>query len=384
MSGLDITGFTPETLSDIQDRIKGKLDIFSPGFDFSPESPDGQLVDIMSLELWQAWNQLNQVYNSYDPSVATGAALRNLGQISGVSFTTAQRSYTTVEFQGTAGTIVPADSVVTDTDGNEFFIAFDTVIPGSGKAISKLAGPLPIPAGTITKALDASVTGWDGVTQLSDGVIGTDAMSDQQYRNYRQATVMRNYVGTADVMRARLLEAGIGQASVYSNNTGNVVNTVPSQHIAVVVDDIDTVDDETIAEIIFETNGVGCPTHSYPVTGATTVVLTDAQGFPQTVNFTKATAVEIEIKMDIKFLNDENAGALEAIREAVMDYVNGLPAGGNVIYSHLYQYITPYGDAQVDLLFLQKDGDIDGVTNINIGTSEFARITDDNLLITEV
>jgi Ni,Fe-hydrogenase I large subunit len=195
---------------------------------------------------------------------------------------------------------------------------------------------------------------------------------------------MRNYVGTVDVMRARILEAGVGQASVYSNNTGNVVNTVPSQHIAVVVDDIDSVDDETIAEIIFETNGVGCPTHSYPVTGATAVVLTDDQGFLHTVNFTKATAVEVEIKMDIQFLDEENAGALEAIQAAVMDYVNGLPAGANVIYSHLYQYITPYGDAQVDVLFLQKDGDVDGVSNIVISTSEFARLTADNLLITEV
>ena len=58
MSGLDITGFTAEKLLDIQTRIKGKLELFNPGFDFRPESPDGQLIDIMSFELWQAGNNL--------------------------------------------------------------------------------------------------------------------------------------------------------------------------------------------------------------------------------------------------------------------------------------------------------------------------------------
>ena len=382
MSGLDITGFTPETLADIKKRIEGKLEQITSGFDFSPESPDGQLIGIMSLELSQLWAQLNQVYNSYNPAVATGSALRNLGQISGISYGTAQRSSATIELQGTEGTIVPANSLVTDDAGNTYFIAFDTVIPANAQAISQLAGPLPVPAGTITD-IATPANGCDGVTQTTDGVIGTEPMTDQQFRNFRQSTVMRNYVGTADTMRGRLLEAGVGQVSVYANNTLDEVNSVPSQNIAVVVDDVGVVTDETIASIIFETNAVGCPTFGY-AEGGVTVAVEDQQGFMHDVTFTRSTAVEIEIDLTIKFLDDENAGALEDIRANLLDYVNGLPSGSNVIYTHLYQYITPYGSAQVNILDLQILGEVAGSSNIVIGTEQFASLLTENLNITVV
>ena len=383
MSGLDITGFTAEKLIDIQTRIKGKLEILNPGFDFRPESPDGQLIDIMSFELWQAWQQLGMVYSSYDPSVATGAALRNLGQISGISYGTAQRSYATIELQGTDGVLVPANSLVSDDDGNEYFVAFDTYLPSNAQIISKLAGPLPIPAGTIT-SIDTAVNGWTGVTQTSDGIIGTDPMTDQQFRNFRQSTVMRNYVGTVDTMRGRLIEAGVGQVSVYANNTLGTINTVPAQNVAVVVDDINGVDDESIATIIFETNAVGCPTYSYAGTGATSVTIQDQQGFDQVINFTKSSAVVMEINITVQFLDEESAGALESIQAALMEYVNELQSGADVIYTHLYQYITPYGQAQVNVLELQKLGEVAGSGNVPIGTEEFASLTLDNLNITVI
>lgn len=366
MSGLDSSGFTPETFVEIQERIKGKLDIISPGFDFSPESPDGQLINIFSFELSQVWNQLNLVYQSYDPSVATGSALRNLGQISGVPYGTANRSYATIETQGITGVVIPQNSLVTDVNGTDYYVAFDTVIPANAQVISRLAGPQPVPAGSIT-TIKTSVNGWTGITQTTDGVIGSNAMTDQQYRNFRQDTVMRNYVGTVDTMRGRLLEAGVGQASVYNNDSDSTSLSVPAGHISVTVDDVGVVTDETIATVIFETNAVGVPTF-----GTTDVVIQDNQGFDHTVSFTKAAAVDIFVKMEIQFLNEESAGAEEAITQAITTYINGLPAGSDVIISHLYQYITPYGDAQVNALYLSKVSQQDLTSNVPISPSEFA------------
>ena len=366
MSGLDSSGFVPETFTEIQDRIKGKLEIISPGFDFSPQSPDGQLIDIFSFELTQVWNQLNLVYQSYDPSVATGSALRNLGQISGVPYGTANRSYATIEVQGTTGTIIPKNSLVTDVNGTDYFVAFDTVIPSNAQVISKLAGPQPVPAGSII-TIKTTVTGWDTITQTTDGVMGSNAMTDQQYRNFRKDTVMRNYVGTVDTMRGRLLEAGVGQASIFNNNSGSEALSVPAGHISVTVDDVGVVTDETIASIIFETSAVGTPTF-----GATNVLHQDSQGFDHTISFTKAAAVQIIIVMNVTFLNEESAGAEEAITQAIVTYINGLPAGSDVIYSHLYQYITPYGDAQVNSLYLSKTTQQNNTSNVGIAADQFA------------
>jgi hypothetical protein len=209
-------------------------------------------------------------------------------------------------------------------------------------------------------------------------------MSDQQFRNFRQSTVMRNYVGTVDTLRGRLIEAGVGQVSVFSNNTTSIVGTVPAQNVAVVVDDVNGVDDQTIASIILETNAVGCPTFAYAGTGATAVTVVDAQGFDQVVNFTKATAIEIEIKVTVLFLDEENAGALELMQDALLNYVNELPSGSDVIYTHLYQYITPYGQAQVNVLKMQRLGEVDGNVNIVVGIEEFANLKLENLHITVI
>ena len=92
MAGLTSEGFTPLTLEEIQTRIKSRLENYNPGFDFSPESPDGQLVDIFSVELAQVWSELNTVYSSFDPMEAVGQGLLNIGLITGIPFGFATRS----------------------------------------------------------------------------------------------------------------------------------------------------------------------------------------------------------------------------------------------------------------------------------------------------
>jgi len=377
MAGLTSSGFVPETLEDIQERIKGKLELINPGFDFSPESPDGQLVEIFAFELWNAWTQLDLVYNSYNPAVATGAALRNIGLISGLTYGTANRSYATIELQGTAGTVVPANSIVTDDDGNEFYVAFNTTIPSNAQVISRVPGPIPVPISTLT-TITTPISGWTSITQTTAGTIGTLADSEQKYRNLRQTTVMRNYTSVVDTMQARLLELGVDQASVFNNDATITVDGVPANTIAVTVGEVGTVTDESIATVIFETNAVGCPTF-----GSTTTSITDVQGFSHDINFTKASAVTIEIEMDITFLDTESAGAIEQIKTALVGHIESLLAGEDVIWSRLFTYITPYGKAQVNTLTIARAGDAQGTANLVMTDTEYASMLSTDITIVE-
>ena len=377
MAGLTSSGFVPETLEDIQERIKGKLELINPGFDFSPESPDGQLVEIFAFELWNAWTQLDLVYNSYNPAVATGAALRNIGLISGLTYGTANRSYATIELQGTAGTVVPANSIVTDDDGNEFYVAFNTTIPSNAQVISRVPGPIPVPISTLT-TITTPISGWTSITQTTAGTIGTLADSEQKYRNLRQTTVMRNYTSVVDTMQARLLELGVDQASVFNNDAIITVDGVPANTIAVTVGEVGTVTDESIATVIFETNAVGCPTF-----GSTTTSITDVQGFSHDINFTKASAVTIEIEMDITFLDTESAGAIEQIKAALVGHIESLLAGEDVIWSRLFTYITPYGKAQVNTLTIARAGDAQGTANLVMTDTEYASMLTTDITIVE-
>jgi len=326
--GLSAEGFTPKTLDEIQNSIKSKLEVLSPGFDFSTESPDGQLIDIMSFELSQAWNEMNLVYRSYDPQQATGAALRNLGLLTGVVYGAATRSQTVVTPIGVPGTLIVAGSEIKDADGNLFATSFDVLIPNDVEVVSVLAGVIPVPAfdGWI---IHTSTSGWFGAQSDLDGTEGTLAQTEQAFRTIRNRTVLRNYTSSVDTTTARLYELGLEQVAVIQNSLPIVdpSTSQPANSIATTISPLGIISDGEIAKVILDTKPAGTST-----AGSTTVVVDDAQGNPHDIKFTKAIAVN----------------------------------------ARLYSVITPWGKAQVDSLTV---GSVPGAlttSNLVIEDNEFA------------
>ena len=376
MAGLTSSGFEVDTLSEIQGRIRGKLELINPGFDFSADSPDGQLIDIMTYEIFLLWTQLGSVYQSYDPQVAQGAALRNIGTITGIPFGNAQRSYATVELTGTQGSVVPANSLFADADGNQFYVTHSTTIPNNTQVVCTIPGPIPVTAGTITTIV-TPVNGLTSIAQATDGVIGTVAQTDQEYRNLRQATVMRNATSVGDLMQARLLETGVQQATVFNNTDVITVDGVPAGTIRVTVGEVGDVTDQTIASVIFESNSAGCPTH-----GTTTEAVIDSQGYSHDVNFVKATEVPIHMTVQVTFLDDETAGLIETMKANLAAEINALLSGQDVIYTRMFGPITRAGNVQIDFLELGRSGAEVGANTV-ISDIEFASCDVANLDITE-
>jgi len=366
--GLTAEGFTPKTFNEIQNGIKSKLDVLSPGFDFSIESPDGQLIEIMSYELSQAWNELNLVYRSYDPQQATGAALRNLGLITGIVYGAATRSQAVVTLIGFANTLVPAGSTVSDADGNDFATSFDVVLPGTVEIVSVLAGVIPVPAGAVW-TISSPVVGWFGATQALDGQEGDVAQTEQAFRNIRNRTVLRNYTSSVDTTTARLYELGLEQVAVVQNSLPIIdpETSQPANSIAATISPLGVISDEEIARVILDTKPAGIST-----VGTTAVVLDDTQGNTHTVNFTKATAVDIYMNVEVTYLTEDYAGAEEGIIADLIAYILNHQVGEDVIHSRLYSIITPWGKAQVDLLEIGKVNGTETVANVVIADNEFA------------
>lgn len=378
MAGLTAEGFVPETLENIQDRIKNNLNVLSPNFDFSPESPDGQLLGIMSLELSQAWNELGVVYKAYDPNQATGAALRNLGIITGIVYGAATRSQATVTLVGTVDLLVPAGSLVSDADGNDFATQWDVRLPSSVLAVSVTSGKIPVPLGTIT-IVKTVISGWTGCGQALDGVEGDVAQTETAFRNIRNRTVLRNYTSVDDVMSARLYELGLEQVSVLSNELGVPADDgTPANTIHVTVSPSVAITDENIARVILNTKPQGIPTY-----GATQVILDDSQGISHTINFTEATEVPVFISADVTYLDADFAGAKEAIEQALIDHINTLQVDEDVIYSRLFGVITPFGKAQVNSLTIGLAVTPTGTINIPMASDEAASTVLANIVITE-
>ena len=377
MAGLTSEGFTILTQQEIKKRVQDRLEIINPGFDFSPESVDGQYIDIFSFEFAQAWTQLDLVYKSNNPSEAIGQGLQHLGLMSGIIKDNADRSRAAIDLVGTSGTLVPAISQVSDSVGNKYVTEHDAIIPATVNAIALVAGPTPILAGSLDTIV-SPVTGWVSILQSADGKIGTTVVSEQEYRNDRNRAVMNPSESVADALRGKLIDLGVGQVDIANNDTINILpDGTPSGAIHVTITET-VLTDEEIATHILKYKSLG--TYTF---GATSVVVNDSQGNPHTISFTKSSAVPTEILLDLTFLSDDISGAELDIKNALVDYVNTRVTGENVIWSHMFGVITPFGSAQINSLSIGKLGDTLTSNNIVIGDIEFATIDISNISITQ-
>lgn len=379
MSGLDSTGFTPLSFDEIVARIGSRLEAYNPGFDLTPESPDGQLINIFAFELSQAWNELGIVYNSYNPEEATGAALRNIGLITGIPYGVATRSTCTIDLTGTAGTIVPRGSIVTDSVGNEFQTQLAATIPASVEVVAMVSGFIDMPIGTVT-TIKTPVTGWTAIDQPAVGRAGTAAQTETAYRNVRNRTVLRNFSGVEAAMQARLLELGINQATVINNDSKTVIlaDGTPTQTIHVTIGEVSGITDMDIARTILATKGLGCPTY-----GSTTVTdVLDSQGIAHTIKFSRATPVSIFANIDVSFLDTDIAGATDAMKAALLEHINNLLAGEDVVWSRLFGLLTPHGKAQINTLEVGLSAITTSAANVAIGGTEYASMVIGDISLT--
>ena len=385
-AGLSREGFTSKTYAEIKEGIQARLETYSPSYDRSDESPDGQMTDIFSFLISEVWSELALIYDSYNPQVASGQALRNIGLITGILPGIAERSSGRITTAGTEGALVPSGTLLADAEGNEFYTIIDSIVPTEVQFVASVPGPIPVPAGTVTEIV-TPVDGLDSITQLSDGAIGTLAQTETFYRNTRNKTVLRNTVGVQENMQARLFELGIEQVTILHNDNApggsNLADGTPPQSIHVTIGEFSGVTDEDIGLTILATKGLG--TSTYLSGTGTPVVVQDMHTQDHTINFSKAVEVPVFITANISFLDpDEIAGAKENIEQSLADYINLQLAGEDVSISRLYGVITPWAKAQVNSIAIGRDFGSVANENLIITNVEYASSVTTNINITVV
>ena len=375
MSGLDYSGFTVRKIEEIKEGIESNLEVLNPGFDFTPESPDGQLIGIMAEEIQILWNELSFVYESFDPQTTIGQGLRNIGFISGIEYGVALRSRTSIDITGVSGTLVPVGSEVSDGT-NIFQTSQNAVIPSNVEVLSVVAGPLPIGAGTLTTIV-STITGWTGIDQPLAGIEGKLAQSDSEYRNTRNSAAMGLADSVADSLESKLVKAGLQQVRVLNNDfTVNLPDGTPPGYIHITIGDPGDLTDDQIARLILDYKNFGVLTY-----GTTTRSPVDSHGGGHNISFTKSIAAEVFINLDVTYL-EESATATEDIRAALVEYINNLQAGEDVIWSRLFGIITPFGKAQIDSLLIGRTAGTMNSSNITISQDEHGTTSTGNINIT--
>ena len=330
--GVTDTGFQNTTRDDIYAKIGSRLKAsFGSQFDTSQESPDGQVIAVVSDLAKQLLDINEQTYYSYSPSHAFGQGLTNITALNRVERFINTATKVTVALGGVAGTIVPVGSLVGDDAGNEFKTLETATIPFSVTAECTVTGEVAVAAGQITKVI-TQITGWDTVSNNFAGQSGVTYEEDPQLRARRENSTILTNNGPMDAIYEELISMGLQYATIIENDTAADIDGQPSGTFQVIVDGGA---ESEIAKVISKNKALGARTY-----GAISVTILDSKGYEKVINFSRSGSTEVFAEIDIKRLKGSSNDSAAIVQKAVVDYLNTRNIGESVYWSEMIGNIT--------------------------------------------
>lgn len=245
-----------------------------------------------------------------------------------------------------------------------------------GEVIAVEAGPSSQPASTIDTIL-TPMLGWDSVINPIAATSGEDRETDEQLRLRFRNGKFDRATNTIDAIYSALINLdGVTEVTIYENDTSLPdANGVPGHSfLPIVSGGLST----AIANAIWENKPIGILSY-----GNTTVSISDTQGFPHAISFSRPSPVVIYISMDITTDVNFPANGQDLIRSALIDYfAANFGTGDDVIYSRLYTAINSVPGHQVNSLTVGTAPSPVGTGNVNIPFDSIASLNSLNIIIT--
>lgn len=389
-------GFVLKRQSDIIDELNNAWRAaFGQDLDVSADTPNGQIIGIMSTPIAQAWLLGQSCYDAFNPNTAFGISLSNVIQINYLERQEPSQSEVEVTLTGTPGTVISAATSIIQTNdtGNPFIFQSDITIPGSGtidvQALSQQFGPISAPAGTLT-VIATPIPGWFTVNNAQDATLGRTQETDPQVRVRRQNSTTFQTQNIEDAQLTAILSVnGVLDARVYVNDTDNTDSNglVPHSTAAVV-----NGGDETDIANAIKNNFCS----SIPTNGNISVLLPNSAGILQPILFFRPQLLDIHIQIEVTPLVGFPQDGLFQIEQAVFDFTKGFdsctgedtgtPAfniGEDVIVSQLFTPINTVPNQSVQQITLGI-GSPSGTTDIPIPFDGLSSFNIDNIVAVAV
>lgn len=400
--GINENGFNLKRLADILTDMKTALsNVTDPvtGESLTPDLLDEndpliQIVNTFSDVLALSWEQLQLVYNQFDPLKATGAGLSGLVQLNKLTRRPGSKSTVVLTLTGAAGKTVPAGKIVTDMDSTYQWILPAFAFDGGGSAtVTATAsdyGPLSADAGTLVKIV-TPYSGWTAVTNALAAVEGSYEETDTELRIRQQDSTATGGATVESIYTALAAIEGVTFAHVYQNITDVVdARGIPAHQIASVVMGGD---DTEIGTALFNHIPAGVATY-----GTSSVTVTDAQGIEYIYYFTRPSEIDIYIEIEVEVVNaslwpDDSA---DQIKAAIIAYAtegrdglgipdgfdpDGYPPGQSVYASEQYTPINSIQGHRVVSVYVGTSPS-PSETSVSIDWDEIAIFDSANINIT--
>ena len=396
--GMTKTGFKPKRFADVLDSLTNRIkSISNPDtgeYPFVNETADGLLLQVTSViaeEIAICWEQAYLASVQYDPQNASGVALRGLVQINAINPSYGTPTQLPIVVRGTSGTVIPAGSRISSTDGSQIYeVQESVVIPASGEATAntlctEVGANNPAP-GTIIQ-IQTPIFGWNYASNASATSIGTNADTDTTLHvKQSRATAATSYRQVDAIIAGIMTVPGVTYARLYVNKTltTDARGIAGKTMAAVVVGGLDA----DIANVLRLKAG---SLDNFAGNLSTPIEYVGELGDVETIDFYRPTEVPIYISIGITVTESGvfPEDAVEKIKQAIVNYavydqegVAGFPPGADVLVSRLYTPINSVPGFKVDSLQIGKTADTLSTNDIAIAWNELATFDASRITIT--
>ncbi len=317
------------------------------------ETPQGQLASTWSAIIADKNDSFAQFVSLVDPATSSGIMQDAIAKLYFLERLPPLPTIVNVNCIGVSGTVIPANSQITDIDGN-FYYAVDGGVIGSGGNVTLEFANFEngaIPCAINSVKIYQAVAGLDRVENVAAGTLGRDAETPQAFEYRRKLSVFQNANGSVGAIFSNVLAvANVSDAIVINNprstslsyGSTNYVLAPNSVYVGVVGGD-----DNLIGRAILEKLNLGCG-----MNGNTTVVVTDTSySAPQPtydIKFNRPTDTRFRIAVQIQNSALLPTGITQSVKDAVLAAFNGTNGqrariGGTVLASNFYFAISSVG-----------------------------------------
>lgn len=278
-------------------------------------------------------------------------ALNNLSGLSAVSVSGDFSTGFVITFAGADGeTTHPALTISNNTleiTSSPITIDVEETVKGFPPFVDTLfqaeeTGPTVANTGSLT----AIETPQGGVTQLTnpqDAEIGSNIETDAELKQRRKELLQRSGTATVEGIRNALLDVVDVNQALVIENTALIVDAGgrPGKSFESVVEGGA---DQDIADAIWASKPAGIETF-----GSVSVPVVDSQGFIHTINFSRATEIDIWMIVNITPNTDPAEGPLypidgdQQVEDVVLAFAQDFRIGQDVVVSQFYTPINTIG-----------------------------------------
>ncbi len=311
IAAVTTTGIVIPTRAQIRDAIlngttdyPGLYQIYGADINVGPNSPDGQMVEIIVQAIVDMYELMAQVYSSFDPDVSIGRILDQRAAINGVVRRGATYTLQTVSVTVSQALTLPgldtaplSPFTVADSAGNQFQLVttYSFGAAGTQALVFQAAqlGPVETVIGTITQIVTTTL----GVASVNNGVaassVGIAEEPDSQLRIRRSNSVSLPSRGYLEGLIGALLDVdGVTDVEVLENDTNSTDGDgIPGHTIWCIVAGGAEAD---IGEAIYKKRNAGCG-----MKGDESVLVPQVDGTTFEVKFDRPTPEDLWISFDV-------------------------------------------------------------------------------------